>query len=176
MKHKALAPPLALFLFLTTTPITRTQTKSAEESATTSVQDWQGLAKLKRGKQVLIELKDDGRSAEGKFVSISGTKLTLLEDGTNVTLEQNEIQRVYRLQGKWSRGTTAKIGAGIGMFVGTLVGAGRMIRLEREVGHVGSDRDTLPAVVGFFVGSLAGAGIGALVGGKRRGKLLYEAK
>jgi len=176
MKHRALAPPLALFLFLTTTPITRTQTKNVDEAATTSVQDWQGLAKLKRGKQVLIELKDDGRTAEGKFVSVSGTTLTLLEDGSNVTLEQNEIQKVYRLKGKWSRGTAAKISGGIGMFVGTFVGAGRGVALEREVGHVGSERDTLPAFVGFFVGSVVGAGVGALVGGKRRGKLLYEAK
>jgi hypothetical protein len=70
----------------------------------------------------------------------------------------------------------AKVGAGVGMLVGTFVGAARGVELEREPGHVNSEKDTLPATAGFFIGTAAGAGIGALVGGKRKGKLLYEAK
>jgi hypothetical protein len=178
MKHKALAPPLALILLLSTAPFAKTQTKNVDQSvATTSIQAWQLLSSLKRGKQVLIEFKSDaGRTAEGKFVSVSGTKLTLSEDGSDVTVEQSDIQRVYRLQGRWSRSKTARIGAGIGMLVGTFIGVSRSISREREVGHVGGASDTTPSFAGFYLGTLAGAGLGALAGGKRKGTLLYESK
>jgi hypothetical protein len=121
MKHKALAPPLALILLVTTSPLAKTQIKKVDQSLTNaSAQDWQLLGSLKRGKQVLVEFKSNvGGTAEGKLVSVSGTKLTLTVGGLDFTLEQREIQKVYQLKGRWSRSKTAKIGAGIGMVVGT---------------------------------------------------------
>lgn len=177
MKFKFLPPLLAFILVLTTTPISTAQTTTqAQPAAQTNASDWQGLQNLKRGKQILIEYKSNvGGTLECKFVNVAGTKLTVSAGGSEATIEQGEIQRVYRLNGKWSRSTMAKIGAGIGMLVGTFVGAARTFQLEREVGHVNSDQDTAPLAAGFVIGTAAGAGLGALVGGKRKGKLLYEA-
>jgi hypothetical protein len=172
MNSKFLPPLLAFILMLTTAPI-----GTAQYSTQTHASDWQGLQNLKAGKQILIEYKSNvGGSLECKFVSIAGTKLTVSASGVQTTIEQSDIQSVYRLNGKWSRGKMAKVGAGIGMLVGSFVGAARAVELEREPGHIGSDKDTFPAVAGFFIGTAAGAGIGALVGGKRKGHLLYEAK
>jgi hypothetical protein len=64
----------------------------------------------------------------------------------------------------------------IGTLAGTIIGAGIAVRNERTPGHVSSDKDTLPNVLGFFIGGAAGTGVGALFGGKRRKELLYEAR
>ena len=177
MRSKLLAPPLACFLMLTTTSSGKAQTTNPKQAAQTIVSDWQGLQNLKRGRQILIEYKSNaGVTLECKFVSVSGSKLTVSCDDSQATIEQSDIQRVYRLNGRWSRGTMAIIGAGVGMVAGTFVGASRGLKLEQEVGHVNSEKDEVPAVAGFVIGTAAGAGVGALVGGKRRGRLLYEAK
>ena len=178
MKYKFVPPLLAFILVLTTTPISTAQTtNSAQSAAQTNASDWQGLRNLKRGKQILIEYKSRvGGTLECTFVSVAGTKLTVSAGGSEAMIEQGDIQRVYRLNGKWSRSKMAIVGAVIGMVVGAFVGAGRTLQLEQEVGHVNSDRDTAPLAAGFVIGTAAGAGIGELVGGKRKGKLLYEAK
>lgn len=51
-----------------------------------------------------------------------------------------------------------------------------MDRLERQMGRVPSDADEIPTARGFVLGIAIGGGLGALVGGKRKGKLLYETK
>ena len=172
MNSKFLPPLLAFILVVTTAPI-----GTAQYPTQTHASDWQGLQSLKAGKQILIEYKSNvGGSLECKFVMVAGTKLTVSASGIQTTIEQADIQSVYRLSGKWSRGTLAKVGAGVGMLVGTFVGAARAVELESQPGHVNSDKDSFPAVAGFVIGTAAGAGLGALVGGKRRGKLLYEAR
>ncbi len=178
MRSKLLAPLLACFLILTTTPSGKAQTTNPKQAtAQTIVSDWQGLQDLKRGKHILIEYKSNvGMTLECKFVSVSGSKLTVSCDDSQATIQQADIQRVYRLNGRWSRSTMAIIGAGVGMVAGTFVGASRGLKLEQEVVHVNSEKDEVPAVAGFVIGTAAGAGVGALVGGKRRGRLLYEAK
>ena len=173
MNSKFLSPVLATILVLTTVPICTAQATTAPLTAP----GWQGLENLKRGKQILIEYKSSvGGTLECKFVSIGGTKLTVSAGGYQATIEQADIQHVYRLNGKWSRGRMAKVGAGIGMLVGTFVGAARGLELEREPGHVGSEKDTFPAFAGFVIGTAAGAGSGALIGGKRKGNLVFQAK
>ena len=173
MNSKFLSPVLATILAFTTAPISTAQTTTTAQS----VSDWQGLESLKRGKQILIEYKSNvGGTLECKFVSINGSKLTVSAGGYQATIEQADIQSVFRLNGKWSRGKMAKVGAGIGMLVGTFVGAARGVELEGQPCHVGSEEDTFPAFAGFFIGTAAGAGLGALIGGKRKGKLLYEAR
>ncbi|HSE25713.1 MAG TPA: hypothetical protein VLB68_28870 [Pyrinomonadaceae bacterium] len=173
MNTKFLTPVLAAILALTTAPICTAQTTTAPQV----VSDWQGVRTLKRGKQILIEYKSNvGGTLECKFVSLAGAKLIVSAGGYQATIEQADIQRIYRLNGNWSRGKMAKVGAGIGMLVGSFVGAARGLELERQPGHVGSDKDTFPALAGFVIGTAAGAGLGALIGGKRKGNLLYEAR
>jgi hypothetical protein len=178
MKSKVLALLLALILMAAATPADLAQTNnSGQQTTSPSAQDWQGLRDLKPGEKILVEFKSSiGDPVEGKFISASGSKLTLSDDGYQLSLEQRDIQSVYQLKGRWSRSKTAKIGAGIGMVIGTIIGVGRELRLEEEVGHVPSQADTTPTFAGLFIGTFVGAGLGALVGGKRKGKLLYEAK
>ena len=178
MTSKSLATFLAWILILTTVTVTKCQTKNPDQlTQHTNVPDWQGLQNLKPGKKIFIEYKSDvGGSLECKFVRVTGSLLTVSDGDSQATIDQRDIQRVYRLNGRWSRSTMVKIGAGIGMIVGTFVGADRGLRLEREPGHIGSEQDEVPAIAGFVIGAAAGAGLGALVSGKRKGKLLYEAK
>jgi len=173
MNSKVLSHLLAVILALTTSPLANAQVVNPARS----VEDWQGLQALKRGKKILVEYKSNrGSSFECKFVNINGTKLVVSSNGYQATLEQADIERVYELSGRWSRSRMAAIGAGVGLIVGTAVGSSIAVNLEQEVGHVNSEQDTFPAVAGFAIGTAAGAGIGALVGGKRRGKLIYQAK
>ncbi|HEY6245690.1 MAG TPA: hypothetical protein VIX17_17190 [Pyrinomonadaceae bacterium] len=178
MTRKFLAPLIACWLILTTAPVTKTQTTSPAQSARqTDISNWQGLQNLKPGKKIFIEYKSNvGGSLECKFVRVAGSVLTVSDGKSQATIDECDIQRVYRLNGRWSRSTMVKIGAGIGMIVGTFVGAGRGLSLEREPGHIGSEQDEVPAIAGFVIGAAAGASLGALVGGKRKGKLLYDAK
>jgi hypothetical protein len=178
MTSKSLASFVVFVLILTAVPVSKSQTTNPDQPAKqTSISNWQGLQNLKPGIKIFIEYKRNvGGSLECKFVRVTGSMLTASDGNSQTTIDQRDIQRVYRLNGRWSRSTMAKIGAGIGMVVGTFVGAGRAISLEREPGHVASDNDAAPAMAGFVLGAAAGAGLGALVGGKRRGKLLYEAR
>jgi hypothetical protein len=177
MRTHVIAPLLTLTLLLTIPPAALAQTNNSGQTATNAnAQDWQGLSTLKTGKKVLVEFKTGG-TVDGKFVSVVGSILTLSSDGNTYTLEQRDIHRVYSLKGRWSRSKAARVGAGIGMLVGTFVGVGRMVRAESEPGFTPSGHaDTAPAFAGFGIGTLAGAGAGALLGGKRKGKLLYEAR
>jgi hypothetical protein len=178
MKSKVLALLVAFILTATETPFALAQTvNSGQPTNAANAQDWQGLRDLKPGKKILVELKNGvGEPVKGKFVSAVGDRLNLTADGDNFSWEQRDIQRVYELKGRWSRGKAARIGAGIGMVVGTFVGVGIGLRAEGQPGHVPSEADTAPAFGGFFIGTFVGAGLGALAGGKRKGKLLYEAK
>ena len=178
MKSEFLASSLAFILILTATPVSKSQTTNPDQPAKqTGVSDWQGLENFKRGKQIFIEYKSNvGGSLECKFVRIAGSALTVSDGKSQATIDQRDIQRVYKLNGRWSRDTMVKIGAGIGMVVGAFIGAARGISFERQPGHINSEQDEVPAMAGFVFGAAAGAGLGALVGGKRKGKLLYEAR
>ena len=175
MKSRLPALLLALTLALNASPLVPAQTTKTSGQAAANTQDWQGLRDLERGKKVLIEFKD-GSTVHGNFQSAIGSRLTLFDDGGVYSADQREIQRVYRLKGGWSRRVTARIGAGIGFVAGSIIGGRRMSRLERDPNHTPSDADEIPLIAGMSLGTIAGAGVGALLGGKRKGKLLYEAK
>lgn len=175
MKSRIMILLLALALATQAPMLTWAQSNGPAQSGSVSgaQEDWQGLRDLKPGKQILVEFKPNiGDPTEGRFVSATGTKLTLTTDGYTRSLEQRDIQSVYRLKGKWSRRTAGRVGAVIGALVGGFVGADIAIRNERGM----TDANTLPIAGGLVVGGLAGAGLGRLAGGKRKGELLYEAR
>jgi hypothetical protein len=146
----------------------------AQSAATINAQDWQDLQDLKPGKKILVEFKTNiGDPVEGKFVSAIGTKLTLSSDGYTRSLEQRDIQSVYHLKGRWSRGTMGRIGMVVGAVVGGLLDNTVINPMDRPVTPTD---DGTPSVGGVILGGLAGAGVGRLFGGKRKGKLLFEAK
>jgi hypothetical protein len=176
MKSRVMALLLASILALTASPVALSQTNNSGQSATNlNAQDWQDLSSLKPGKKILVELKS-GNTVDGKLISLTGSKLILADSSDSYSLDQRDILRVYRFKGRWSRGRTAGIGAGIGMVVGTFIGAGRMDRLERDTSRTPSDADEIPLAAGFVIGTAVGAGVGALFGGKGKGELLYAAK
>ena len=174
MKRKLLAVSLALVLFSTVAPVGLAQTQDSKQ-ATTDAQDWQGLDGLKPGTKILIEFKGGRREPTiAKLFAVRGRSLIVLQNDTQFSVPQGDIQRIY-LKGKWSRDRTAKIGAGIGIVVGLAIGFSRTLEIENTVRPNPSVSDLNPAFSGFFLGALAGAGVGALLG-KNRGKLLYEAR
>jgi hypothetical protein len=176
MKSRVSSLLIALVLLLTTSTIAPAQTNNSGQPATAlNSQDWQGLRDLKLGKKILVELKSGG-TVKGKLFSLEGTRLVLSDDGNAYDLEQREIRRVYELKGRWSRTKASRIGAIIGLVVGAVVGSVEEAKLENKPNRIPSDKDEIPLIAGMTLGPLAGGGIGALLGGKRRGKLLYEAK
>jgi hypothetical protein len=166
---------LALILVMTASPAAPAQTNNSGQSATSiNVQDWQDLQGLKPGKKILVEFKSNlGDPVEGRFVSAVGTKLTLTSDGYTRSLEQRDIQSVYHLKGRWSRATTGRIGMVVGAVLGGLIDNTLIHPMDRPVTPTD---DGTPSVGGVILGAVAGAGVGRLFGGKRKGKLLYEAK
>jgi hypothetical protein len=158
MKNTILAP-LLIFMLLFMVPVAL-----AQSATNADTKDWQGLDHLKSGKRILVETKLGG-VIEGKFVSASGSKLTVFAEGAIHTLERSEIQRIYRLKKRWSRKTTAFIGAAVGLFVS--------IPIATRIDSDNSESVALPAAVYSIAG---GAGLGYLLGGNRVGKLLFEAK
>lgn len=175
MKSKTLATLLGLVLLVSSTAGSVAQINTSVQAAASK--DWQDLKDFKPGQKVLVELVSGlGDPVEGRFISATGSKLTLTEYGNDFSLDQREIERVYQLKGRWSRNTTAKAGGVIGALVGTMLGVRRAIENEQRPGHIASEADTTPGFAGLMLGGLAGAGIGALMGGKRKGKLLYQRK
>lgn len=170
MTRRILIVLLMLLLTVTASPVGLMQSSGAGSTKTDMVpQDWQGLADLKPGKKVLVEFKANlGEAVEGKFVGVNGDKLILTRDGYPVSLLQKDIQTVYRLKGKWSRESAARVGALLGLVAGAFVGAAIAVRSNSD------EPDSIVTGPGF--GALAGAGIAALAFGKRKGEVLYEAK
>lgn len=176
MKSRLLALLLASTLAQTISPVTLAQTNNAAQSAAnTTAQDWQGMRDLKSGKKIRVEFKS-GSTIDGKVLSIVGTTLTMSEGKSYYVLEQRDIQRIYSLKGGWSRNKALRVGSIIGLVVGSFVGGRAMDRLERNPNRIPSDADEIPLIAGMGIGTFVGAGLGYLLGGKRRGKILYEAK
>jgi hypothetical protein len=170
---------LALLLVLALMPAAQTvalaQTNDpAQSAAANDAQDWQDLNDLKPGKQILVVFKPNiGDAVEAKFVSAIGTKLTIKSHGYTRSLEQRDIQSVYRLKGSLSRRAAGRIG----MVVGLLVGAYLDTTVITPPGRpVTATDDGTPGFAGAIFGALIGNGVGRLLGGKRKGKLLYDAK
>jgi hypothetical protein len=127
----------------------------------------------------LVETKQ-GRVIEAKFVDVNGSKLTLSYGFDILSLEQRDIQRVYLQKVGASRKKKAIIGAVFGGIVGLVIGAKIGAGIDaRENGPPFEDALTpggATAIYSMLGGAAVGYGIGHLLGGKRKGKLLYESK
>ena len=168
MRSRILLLLLALVLGQAAPPPARAQSNN-------TAQDWQDLQDLKPGKRILVKFKPNiGDEVDGDFVSAIGTKLTLSSSGYTRSLEQRDIQSVYRLNGRWSRGKAARVGMVVGAVVGGVLDASVINPIDRPV--VPGKDDGTPSLGGVIFGGLAGAGSGWLLGGKRIGKLLYDAQ
>jgi hypothetical protein len=166
---KTIPAPLLILMLLFMAPAVAL----AQSATNADIKDWQGLNNIKSGQTILVETKRGGMIA-AKFVSVAGSKLTLVADGAIHDLEQSDIQRIYRLKKRWSRKTTAVIGAAVGLLVSIPIGAKIDSDNSKKKSEPPFDESVaLPAAV---YGVAGGAGVGYLLGGNRKGKLLYEGK
>jgi len=174
MTKKVLASLLLLGVTFMIRPFAQGQTNSPESS----VQDWQGLRNLKSGR-LRVETKQ-GKVIDANFVEITGTKLTLSYGFNFLSVEQRDLQRVYLQKTGSSRQKRAIIGAVIGGIVGLLIGGKIGAGIDaREAGPPFEDALTpggATALYPMLGGAAVGYGIGHLLGGKGKGKLLYESK
>ena len=174
MTKKVLASILLLGVTFMIQPFAQGQTNSPESS----VQDWQGLRNLKSGR-LRVETKQ-GKVIDADFVGITGARLTLSYGFNFLSVEQPDLQRVYLQKTGSSRQKKAIVGAVIGGIVGLLIGGKIGAGIDaREAGPPFQDALTPGGATTAYStlgGAAAGYGIGYLVGGKRKGKLLYESK
>jgi hypothetical protein len=179
MTNKVLALLLVLAFALTIPSVALGQTKS--DNSEPSAQDWQGLRGLKPGKRLLVETKQ-GKEIAAKFVDVNGSKLNLSYGFDILSLEQREIQRVYLQKVGSSRKKKAIIGAVFGGIVGLVIGAKIGANIDSNNRKTGPPFEDAPttgqatAIYSMLGGAAAGYGIGHLLGGKGKGKLIYESK
>jgi hypothetical protein len=176
MTKKVLTSLLILAFALTNRPVAPGQTNTTRSQP--AAQDWQDLRDVKPGKILLVETKQ-GRMIEAKFVDVAGSKLALSHGFDILVLEQRDLQRVY-LQTGSSRRKKAIIGAVLGGIVGLVIGAKVGAGIDaREAGPPFQDALTPGGATAIYLmlgGAALGYGIGHQLGGKRKGKLLYESK
>lgn len=154
----------ALFLACTMALLTIPPVASAQDAA----QGWLSVQALAPGTALIVETKN-GDILKGKLNGAPATTLSLTVEGNTLDLGQSTIRRIYRAKG-WSRTKTALLGAGIGGAAGVGIGIGVAAADDNSIGA-----NFAPLSFGF-VGVVAGAVVGAVSGGKRKGRLLYEAK
>lgn len=132
----------------------------------TGSSDWASVQAVPPGDALIVKLKD-GRSVEGKLITVTGAELSLTRDNKNETFGRDRIFQVYARKRKAEKGKYAAIGAGIG------AGAGLGIGLAKNSPPV-DDGEIYPVV-----GTILGAGIGAVGGflfgqAKRKRVLIYQ--
>lgn len=173
MTNKMLASLLILAFALTIA-----QGQTFTDTSQPSIHDWQGLRNLKPGTKLLVETKQ-GRVIQAKFADVAGSKLSLSYGFSILSLEQSDIQRAYLQKGRFSRKKAAIIGALLGAVAGFTIGAkiGVGVDANQRTGPPFEDALTAgqaTAVYPALGGAAAGYGIGHLLGGKHKGKLIYR--
>ena len=130
--------------------------------------DWQSLAHLQAGDQILLSLKSG--PVTGAFRSFTPEQVTA---GT-VTAKKEDVLKVERYRpGAWGRGKKAAVGALIGFGAGFVIGAAAGGSHPGQLGP-NISRGALGAGIGA-AGAVVGAAIGALLPRHTR-ELIYSAK
>lgn len=145
-------------------------------SATTSVYaqtadaNWTRLNTLQLGAKIEVETTA-GKRIKARFRSVSSALLTVSKDKRTIEFSRNEIKNIYRLE-RGGAGRGAVVGAAIGGGAGAAIG---IIGIAAQDG----DDDGASIIAGLFFAGV-GAGVGALTGALIKGKskkiLIYEAK
>jgi hypothetical protein len=143
---------------------------ASAQSTTAPSGDWAALNSVTTGSKLVVKLRD-GKSVEGKLSGVSDAALSLSVKSKPVDLKREDVQSVYRIEGKSATKATL-IGMGVG------AGAGAAIGLAGSSQSDGFDKIDHAVTAGLTV---VGAGVGALTGyliGHRGSKriLVYEAR
>ena len=142
---------------------------ASAQSATAPSGDWAALNSITTGSKLVVKLRD-GKSVEGKLSGVSDSALSLTVKSKPVDLKREDVQSVYRIEGKSATKATL-IGMGVGAGAGAAIGAAGS-------GNDNFDKFDQVATAGLTV---VGAGVGALTGyligrgGKKR-ILVYESR
>jgi hypothetical protein len=167
MKPKSLTS--IVLLILLTLPSTGLAQNTSGQSA-----DWAAVRSLVRGEKLSVRLKD-GKKLEGRLLDVSDSALTIDRKGSPTDLDQQSVEKVYRLTPKSvgkSIGKSALIGAGIGFGAGAGVSlaAGSYEDLETTelIGILGG--------IGAAIGAGIGAMVGAISGSGNKKVLVYDSK
>jgi hypothetical protein len=138
----------------------------AQQATDPAAMPWAGVRLVPPGDELVVNLKD-GRTVNGRLVSSSDNALIISRKDKTTTLDQSNVQKVYRKVPR-SGLTRTQIGTLGGLAAGAALGGGLSSNNDFEAGW------TVP------IFALIGAGIGAIVGamsGSSRVKvLIYEAK
>ncbi len=133
--------------------------------------DWSRLTAVESGSKLVIKLKN-GKTVEGKVVSVSATAVSISIKGKPVELKRDDVRSVHQVMTK-SASKATLIGLGVGAGAGAAAGA------AASSSDTGFDFDKFDKAVTAGL-TVVGAGAGALTGyllGRRGGKrvLMYEA-
>jgi hypothetical protein len=130
-----------------------------------TLQDWAAVQTLSRGEKIVVRLKE-GNRLSGRFDSANDLVLNFTDDGRQLSLTRESIQRVQLNRGK-SRLKGAAFGAAIGAGAGLGLGSYAYYSVGDFTGS------TVP---GFAViGAGIGAGIGAAFAKGNKNETIYEA-
>lgn len=127
--------------------------------------DWAAVQTLSRGEKIIVRLKE-GNRLSGRFDSATDLVINFTDDGKQLSLTRESIQRVQLNRGK-SRLKGAALGAAIGAGAGLGLGSYAYYSVGDFTGS------TVP---GFAViGAGIGAGIGAAFAKGNKNETIYEA-
>ena len=138
----------------------------AQQAADPADSPWAGVKLVPPGDEMVVNIKD-GKTINGRLVSASDKALVISRGDRTTTIDQANVQKVYRKVPK-SGLTRTQIGTLTGMAAGAALGAGLGASDDVEVGW------TIPifALIGAGIGAIAGS----MSGGRRVKVLIYEAK
>ena len=138
----------------------------AQQATNTADAPWAGVKLVPPGDELVVNLKN-GKTINGRLVSASDKALVISRGDKTTTLDQAEVNKVYRKVPKTGI-TRTQIGTLTGLAAGAAIGAGLGANEDVEIGW------TMPifALIGAGIGAVAGS----MSGGKRVNVLIYEAK
>ena len=166
MKNQRTAFRIALCLIISLAMLSPATTIYAQ----TADDNWTRLNTLQLGTKIEIETIG-GKRIKARFRSVTESLLTLSKDKRTLELSRNEVKNIYRIE-RGGAGRGAVIGAAIGGGTGAAIG---VIGVAAQDG----DDDGASVIAALFLGGI-GTGIGALTGALIKGKskkiLIYEAR
>jgi hypothetical protein len=110
---------------------------------------WNNLAKVRTGTKIQV-VENSLRSTSGRFVSVSGTELTMTVEGKQIVVPRERIHRVS-INGKNRKRN---------VFIGLAIGAGVGVGIGTATRQVLNDDRIIPLETLVMAG--VGAGIGAV--------------
>lgn len=129
--------------------------------------NWSAVQTLAVNERLVVRQRD-GKTIKGEMIEATEQVLILDRDGKPFSIARADIYQIHRSVGKAKKAKWALIGSGVGVAVGTAIGATKYDR--------GTDDSEIFLTMGFVFGAGIGAVSGAIFGTTRRQReLVYQA-